>query len=150
MNKLAAEKHGQILLKNVLLKIYFQNEGSLYANCFLYTLTIYLKCLLFWFLGRGIPICIPIVTPVQNGRISSWTNGYILLKKILVKLNLEGEGCLYANCLFDILSIYFQVLLFQFLSRGIPVRIPILTWIQNRRIYGLKNGHFLIKMDIVW
>ena len=134
MNKLAAEKHGHILLKNVLLKIYFQNEGSLYVNYFLYSLTIYLKCLLFRFLSRGMRIHIPIVRLVQGGRINSWTNGHILLKKVLVKLNLQDEGRLYANCLSYILFIYFQVLRFQFLSRGTRVRIPILTGAQNEHI----------------
>ena len=51
-----------------------------------------------------------------------------------MKLNLQDEGRLYANCLSYILFIYFQVLRFQFLSRGTRVRIPILTGAQNERI----------------
>ena len=55
---------GPILLNNVVLKLNFQREGHLYANCLIYTLTIYHKCLLFQFLGCGIHMRIPILTGV--------------------------------------------------------------------------------------
>ena len=69
--RMSVGKNGHTLLKDVLLKINFQDKGHLYVRCLLYILTIYVKCLLFQFLGRGIRIHIPILTPVRNGRISS-------------------------------------------------------------------------------
>ena len=51
-----------------------------------------------------------------------------------MKLILEDEGHLYGNFLFHILSIYCKFPLFQFLSRGIDMHIPILTGVQNERI----------------
>lgn len=40
-------KNGPILIKNVLLKLSFQEESNLYAKLLLFILTIYRKCPLF-------------------------------------------------------------------------------------------------------
>ena len=73
-------KHGHILLKNVLLKLHFQHEG--HVDVLLsYILTIYCIVPLFRFLSRGISIHVPIITGVQNRRITRQKNSHILQKK---------------------------------------------------------------------
>ena len=57
-------------------------------------------------------------------------NGYILL---LLKLNFERKGGLYANCLFYILDICCKRRLFHFLPCGIRMHIHLLT--------GVEKGH---------
>ena len=49
---------------------------------------------------------VPILGEVQNGQISCWKNGHIILKNKLLKLNFEDERQLYANFLIFILTIY--------------------------------------------
>ena len=62
----------------------FQDEGHLlYANCFLYILTLYSKCLLFQFSIHGIHTHILILRGVQNERISRPENGLILLQNVV-------------------------------------------------------------------
>ena len=63
-------------------------------------------------------------------------NGHILLRKVLLKLNFEAEDHLYANCLSYILSLCLKCLLFQFVSRGIPMQIFILTGVQKGHVSG--------------
>ena len=46
-------------------------------------------------------------------------NGYILLKNVLLKLNFQYDGQLYANCLIDILIFYRKFLRFEWFTRGI-------------------------------
>ena len=41
---ISSQKSPHILLKNLVLNLYFQHEGYLYANCLFYILIIYLKC----------------------------------------------------------------------------------------------------------
>ena len=143
--RMSVGKNGHTLLKDVLLKINFQDKGHLYFRCLLYILTIYVKCFLFQFLGRGIRIHIPILTPVRNGRISSWWNFHILLKKLLVKLNFQNEGDLYANSLIFVLFIFCKCLLFWFLSRGIRLLIPILTPFSNGCLSSWRVCHIVLK-----
>ena len=57
-----------------------------------------------------------------------WRSGRILLKDVLLKLIFQDQGYLHVSCLFYMLSIYCQSLLFQFLSHGIRMHITILTW----------------------
>ena len=54
-----------ILIKTLLLKLIFQNEGHLF-----YILSVYCKFLLFQFLNSGIRMHIPILAGVQDKRIS--------------------------------------------------------------------------------
>ena len=75
-------ENGHLLLKNVLLKFIFQDEGHFYANCLFRILAIKRKCLLFHFLSRVIRIHVPILTQVQNGCINCWENSHILIKKM--------------------------------------------------------------------
>ena len=64
----------------------FRDQGHLYVNCLFYFLTIYQKSLLFQFLGSGVRMYIPILTGVQNGRISCRKNSHILLKDVFLSL----------------------------------------------------------------
>ena len=75
-------KNGPILIKNVLLKLCFRDEGYLYVNFLIFIVTIYCKCILFQFFSRGIRKNIPNLTGLQNGRISSRKNSRILLKNV--------------------------------------------------------------------
>ena len=59
-----------ILIKNVLFKHYFQDEGHLNASFLNFALTIYRKCLLYHFFNSGIRMHILILIRVQNGRRS--------------------------------------------------------------------------------
>ena len=59
----------------------------------------------------------------------------------LLKLDIQDEGHLHANCLFYILFMYSMCLLFHFLSHGIIMHISILTGLQNGDIISWKNGH---------
>ena len=63
-------------------------------------------------------------------------NGHILLRKVLLKLNFQDKIHLYVNYLFYILSLCLKCLLFQFLSRGIPMHASILTGVQKGHISG--------------
>ena len=63
-------ENGQILIKNLLWKLLFQDEGHLNGNCLFYILVIYCKDLFLQFLSRSIRIHIPILTGVQNKQTS--------------------------------------------------------------------------------
>ena len=168
-------KQGHILLINVLLKINFEHEGHLYANCLfwifslfvkcffsilkwshrhdghlyayclLYTFTIRRKCFLFQFLGYGIGIQILILTEVQKKRVIGWKNGHNLLKNIIFQLNFQDEGNFYANCLFYILSFYVTCFFLKFLGCGIRMQIPIVKGVQNGRINTWRKNDNLLK-----
>ena len=132
------------------LRFNFQRRGHLYAlrslNCLFYILIIYRKSLLSQFSSFDIGIYISILTRVQKRRISSWKNDHILLKNVPLKLNFQDEYHLYAKFLFYILYVCLNCLLFQILSRGIRIHIPIKTGVEKGRITGWKNCHLLIKM----
>ena len=64
-------KNVHILLKNLLLRPIFQDDGHFYANCLFYILSFCLNCLIFQFLNRDIGTQIAILTGIENGRISS-------------------------------------------------------------------------------
>ena len=64
--------NGHNLLKNILFRLNFQDEGKLYANCLYYILSFYVTCILFQFLGCGIGTHISILKRVQNGWIYTW------------------------------------------------------------------------------
>ena len=76
-------------------------------------------------------IRIPILTGVQNEHISRRKDSVFLLKMFFLKLVFHDVGHLYAKCLFYIPTIYAKSLIYQFLSRGIRMHIPILTGVQN-------------------
>ena len=57
-------ENGQILIKKLLWKLLFQDEGHLYGNCLFYILSIYCKCPLYQFLSRNIRMHIFILTGV--------------------------------------------------------------------------------------
>ena len=122
------------------LKLNFQDEGHLHANSLFFVLPIYHICLLFWFLGCGIRMNIPILTGVQKGHISGWWIGQNLLKNVLLQTNFQCEARLYANCLLYILNFCFKYLFLQLLSSGIRTQLPILTGLQNGWISSLVNG----------
>ena len=72
------------------MRLYFGNEGHLYAKFLLDILTIDPKRHLFQFFSRDMRLYIPILTGVKNGRINLRKNSVILLKKIFF-LNLFSE-----------------------------------------------------------
>ena len=53
-----------------------------------------------------------ILIGVENGRINHWEDGQISIKNILLEVNFQVEGPLYANYLFFILAIWRKFLLF--------------------------------------
>ena len=68
------------------LKLFFRDEGHLYANCLFYILTINPKCHPFQFFNRGIRMYIPILTGVPHGRRSFWDCSHIFLKNVLFEV----------------------------------------------------------------
>ena len=78
----------------------------------------------------------PILTGVQNGRISFWENGRIFIENVLLKLNLKDDGHLDANFLISILTIYRKCSLFQLFSLGIRFHISVLKEVQKRLVSG--------------
>ena len=129
-------KNDHILLKIVLLKHNFQDQGLLYANCLFYILTIYSKYFSFHYLSCGICMYIPILTGDQRGCIASEKKGHILIKNVLLKLNILDGSHLYGNCLFYMLTIYHRCLFFQFWGCGIRMHICILKRVQKGHIYS--------------
>ena len=81
--RISARKIGQILLKEVLLRINFQHEAHLYANCLFYIHYFCFRYLLFQFLSRGIRTKLPF-RGVQNGQISSSENGQNMLQMYIL------------------------------------------------------------------
>ena len=77
-------KDSVFLLKNVVLKVLFRDEGHVYAKYLSNSLTIYPKWHRFHFFSRGIPMYISILTGVQNGRISHLKDSIFLLKNVLL------------------------------------------------------------------
>ena len=77
--RISGWKNCHILLKNVLLRLNFQDEGHFYAICLFYILSFCLKCLPFQFLSCGMRMHILVLTGVQNGYINSWKNCHIWL-----------------------------------------------------------------------
>ena len=84
-------------------------------------------------------------TGVQNGRKSLRKNGHILLKNLFFRLSFRDEGDLYANFLFDVLTIYRKCYLSQFFSRSIRIHIPNLKGVQNGRTNLRKISRFAKK-----
>ena len=70
---------------------------------------------------------ITILQVLKMGAQVSKKNGRILLKTFFLRLYCRDEGDLYANSLFDVLTIYPKCYIFRFYSRGIRIHIPILT-----------------------
>ena len=66
----SGQKIGNTLFKNVLLKLNFQYDGQLDANCLIYILTFYVELLCFQLFTRGMRTHISIPTVVQNEHIS--------------------------------------------------------------------------------
>ena len=64
---------------------------------------------------------------------------------LFLRLYFRDEGHFYAKCLLHIWTTYPKCHLFHFFSRGIRLRIPILTRVQNGRICLQKDRVFLLK-----
>ena len=142
---ISGQRSAQNLLKNVLLNFTFQYEGQLYTNYFFHILAFYCKSLAFQFLSRVIQMHILIPTGIQTERVRRWENSQILITKFYFwSFFSKMKGHLHGNFLFYILFIYHKCLLFQFISRGIGMHIPILTGVQNERISkNAKITHIL-------
>ena len=57
------------------------------------------------FFSRGIRMHILTLTRVQNGHISRWKNGQILIKNLLLEVNFQDARPLYGNCFSYIIAI---------------------------------------------
>ena len=77
------KKQSYFVKKCSFLKLCFRDESHLYADCLFHILTIYPKCLLLQFFSRCIRMHIPVLTGVQNGRISQPNTSPFLLKKMI-------------------------------------------------------------------
>ena len=64
---------------------------------------------------------------------------------VYLKLYLWDEGHLYINCSFYLPTTYPKCHLFQFLSRSIPMHIPIPTGVQIGHTVHQKDCFFLLK-----
>ena len=62
-------KNGHIFIKDVLLKLNFQDEGHLRANCLFFILSLCLKSVLSPYFSCGIRMHISIITGVRKGHI---------------------------------------------------------------------------------
>ena len=94
-------------LKNIPMRLNFQDESHLYANCLFFVLTTY--------------VC---------SDIFAATKIFIYCyKSVLSKLNFQDKDHLYVNCFFYIFIFQCKSLAFQFLSCGIRMHIPILAWV---------------------
>ena len=60
----------------------FQDEGQLYANFLFHMLIMERKFFAFQFLSRGICLCFPILTGINNGLFTNWKIGNTLLQNI--------------------------------------------------------------------
>ena len=103
-------------------------------NCSFNILPFCFKCFLFQFLSDGIHIHIPILTGVQSGGTSLQKKLSHFAKKpffFFFKPYFQDEGDLYANSLFNVLTLYHKCYLFQFLRCDIQMHIPMLTGVQN-------------------
>ena len=138
------------MLKTVLFSLTSQHEGQLYANWLFYIFTIYYKCPLFQFFSHGMCMHFPILTVVQKGRITGSKMATFYLKFVLLKLDFEKEGQLHANWLFYVFRFCYKCLLFQFLSCGIYIHVPILTGVQDVRISPWKKQSYFSKNCSFW
>ena len=109
-------KNVYILLKSVLLKLSFQDEGHLYGNCFIFSPFAWDS---FFFIFSVVAyVCTsPSYPMLQNDTLAA-KNCHNLQIKILLKLNLQHEGHLFSNYLFYILTTFRKCLLFQFSGCG--------------------------------
>ena len=133
-----AAKNGYVLLKNILFKLNFQDEGHLDSNFLIDILTTHRECLLFQFLSRDICMDIATLTGVQKEHINSYKAPHNFLKNVLQKLYVQHEGHWYGNSRFYILTIYYKYVLFQFLCCDIRNNILILKEVQKRHISSKK------------
>ena len=78
--------HGHVLIKYLLLKLNFCDEGHLHGNSLFYIPSIYRKYIIFEFLGCGICMHIPILAGVQNGHLSHLKKSVFLLKNVLFEV----------------------------------------------------------------
>ena len=71
---------------------------------------------------------------------------FILLKRVLLKLNFEHKCHFCVNCFFNILDNYSKCRLFRFLHCGTRLYIATRTGVQIRHISGWKMVKFCKKM----
>ena len=129
------------------LKLFFRDEGHLYANCLFYILTINPKCNPFQFFNRGIRMYIPILTGVLHGRRSFWDSSHIFLKNVLFEALFPRWKSPVRQFLLGILTIDPKFIFFQFFARDIRMFIPILRGIQNGGINIRKKSVLLLKKN---
>ena len=133
------------------MRLYFRDGGHFFAKFLFNILIIYPKCHFFQFFSRDIRMHIPILRSIQK-KLESHQKGSVFFFETMFfcKLLFSDENHLYANCFFYILNIYPKCLLFQFLSGGIRIHIPILTGIENGRTCLQKKQSYFAKKRCFW
>ena len=142
------------------LRLCFHEEGHLHSKCLFNILTIYHKShILHFFSLFALNAFLFSVLKLWHtyahsnpNRCSKWAHKSPKKKSYFVKKTFfflrfffRDEGDLYANSLFDVLTIYPKCYLLQFFSRGIRKHIPILTGFQNGRMNLRKKSCFAKK-----
>ena len=125
------------------LKLNFQDESHLHANCLFCILILCRKCFSFQFLYCGIRKHISILIGAQNGRISSWKNVIFFWKMFFLKLNFQLLIDCFIFCLFTVNAFFFSSQLVDTVLNW--MHIHILTGVQTRCIISWKNSHFCRK-----
>ena len=125
---------------------------NLYSNVKVSCMPI--ACLLFWLftanvfffqlLGCGICMQIPFLIGVQNGHISGYKHGQILLEMYFWSLISKISGHFYDNCFFYFVSFCF-LMHFLGLGCGIRMHIPTLIVVKEDRLLAERWSHFAKK-----
>ena len=130
------------------MRLYFRDEGHLYAKFLFDILTIYPKCHLFQFFSCGIRMDIPILTGFQNGHICRQKNQSYFAKSFsfwsfISEMNVTSIPIVCSIFLLFILnaSIYSSLVLRMY--------IPVLTGVQKGRI-SLQKTVLFSKKSSVW
>ena len=128
-----AAKKWWYFVENALLKLNFQHDGHLHANCLIYIVTISFKCLVFQFLDCGIRVQIPVLTEVQIGRIICRKKcSYFDKKNVLFDAYFPRLMTLVCQFLLLHSNFFFcKYFLFHFFNHDIRMHISILTEVQK-------------------
>ena len=78
--RISSRKNVIFFWKKFFLKLNFQDEDQLYANCLFHILSLHCECFLFQHLVGCIRMHIHILTGVQTWHIIKWKNGHFLQK----------------------------------------------------------------------
>ena len=102
---LSHQKTSHNLLNTCTFKLNFQDKVQWCANCFFHILSFSFKCFFFSVLNSWHTYAHSNRNRSSNGRTSLRKKGHVLLKILFLRLYFWDEGDLYANSLFDVLTI---------------------------------------------